>query len=194
MAFPIYDFIADQTKKAAIKAAIEKYLKNETITVVEVKPLYRMYSSKWRNTFFTSSLAEFNYYTQQGYTPDYGQYHYIQGYIFEKEQPGTVPLLRLYNSSKRNTFFTTSYQEADSYKQKGYYPDNAQTNYILGYVYKNSTSSNTTPIYRMYSSKASNTFITTNYNEAIYYLNNHGYVWDNGTTNRIQGYILESDL
>ena len=194
MAFPIYDFIADQTKKAAIKAAIEKYLKNETITVVEVKPLYRMYSSKWRNTFFTSSLAEFNYYTQQGYTPDYGQYHYIQGYIFEKEQPGTVPLLRLYNSSKRNTFFTTSYQEADSYKQKGYYPDNAQTNYILGYVYKNSTSSNTIPIYRMYSSKASNTFITTNYNEAIYYLNNHGYVWDNGTTNRIQGYILESDL
>ena len=194
MAFPIYDFIANQTKRTAIKAAVERYLKNETITIVEMKPLYRMYSSKWRNTFFTSSLAEFNYYKQQGYTHDYGEYHYVQGYIFEKEQPGTVPLLRLYNSNRRNTFFTTSYQEADSYKQKGYYPDNAQTNYILGYVYKNSTNSNTIPIYRMYSSKASNTFMTTNYNEAIYYINNHSYVWDNGTTNKIQGYILKSDL
>lgn len=52
---------------------------------------------------------------------------------------------------------------------------------------------NTTAIYRMYKGSISNTFMTTNYNEALEYLK-EGYSWDKGTTNYIQGYIITSDL
>ena len=191
--YPIYDFISDKFLKEQIKDAVERYTKAQEITIIPVKPLYRLYSKNTRNTFFTSSLEEANHYQKQGYKFDYGEAHYLQGYVFEKEQPNTVPILRLYKKSNSNTFFTTSYQEAEYYNRKGYKPDHGITNYILGYVYKEYMGANTTAIYRMYKGSISNTFMTTNYNEALEYLK-EGYSWDKGTTNYIQGYIITSDL
>ena len=187
------NFLGDKFLKEQIKDAVERYTKAQEITIIPVKPLYRLYSKNTRNTFFTSSLEEANHYQKQGYKFDYGEAHYLQGYVFEKEQPNTVPILRLYKKSNSNTFFTTSYQEAEYYNRKGYKPDHGITNYILGYVYKEYMGANTTAIYRMYKGSISNTFMTTNYNEALEYLK-EGYSWDKGTTNYIQGYIITSDL
>lgn len=191
--YPIYDFIKSSTKKEQIQAAVKRYTQPEEIEIIPVKPLYRLFSPNTRNTFFTSSWDEVKHYQNLGYNLDYGKKHYLQGYVFTEEQPNTVPLLRLYKSSNSNTFFTTSYKEAETYKKKGYKPDHGTTNYILGYVYKEYKGEYTLPIYRMYKGSISNTFMTTNYDEAVQYLN-EGYNWDKGTTNYIQGYIIDSDI
>ncbi|MDR2912715.1 MAG: hypothetical protein LBV38_05390, partial [Alistipes sp.] len=98
-AYYIYEFIANPTKRAQIKAAVEAYLASAVVSLVEVKPLYRLYTQSYDNTFFTTSVSEagyyqnrWNYYFDSGYVNANESAHYVQGYVFKTQQPGTVPL------------------------------------------------------------------------------------------------------
>lgn len=190
-AYPIYDFIADPTKKQQIKLAVERYINSNRVEVVKMLPLYRMYKSGNQNTFFTTSLAEAKYYIDKyRYGFDNAETYYIQGYVMQKQLPGTVPLYRLYKSGNQNTFFTTSLSEANYYiKKHKYHFDNAETSYIQGYVFK-SEEPGTVPLYRLYKSGNQNTFFTTFLNEATVYINKYHYEYDSSETHYIQGYLI----
>ncbi len=196
----IYEFIADATKRAQIKTATEQYIGTAGMTMIKVKPLYRLWDSWHKNTFFTTSYDEAKYYqTTHNYTFDNGragrETHYVQGYVFETQQPGTVPLYRLWDSGAKNTFFSNSASEAQYYiSSKNHEWDYGyNTHYILGYVYPNNYSfpAECRPVYRLYNRIDKNTFMTTDETEANYYrIPSMGYSWDSGTTSHIQGYLL----
>lgn len=198
--YSICDFVADPVRKAELKKAVENHLSKKTIKMVEVKPLYRLYSLSANNTFFSTSLNEVQEYIGwHKYVLDYGdsgfrQDSYVQGYVFKTQQPGTVPLYRLWDGIS-NTFFTSSLSEAKYYinTHKYRYDYGSVNNYIMGYVYQNNPGPVYKPIYRLYQSNWHNTFMTTSHAEGMYYISNFSYTWDNGRTHYIQGYLLRRE-
>lgn len=189
--YPIYELVTDPSKKAMLKAAVERYIESKKIEVMEVVPLYRLYKSSAQNNFFTTSFKEAQHYISKGYYFDKGQINnHIVGYVLKEQNKDTAPLYRMYKKSISNTFFSTSYSEVQYYINKhGYYLDKGQTTDIQGYVLKKMIPGSV-PLYRLYKSKARNMFFTTDDDEAKYYMTK-GYGWDKGQTgNYIVGYIL----
>jgi hypothetical protein len=190
-AYFIYDFVADPAKKAQIKAAVERYVKDETIEIVEVKPLYRLWVKN--NNYFTASLSDFHY--VQGrwrFVPEYGHTgSYVLGYVFSQQQPGTVPLIRLYSERQDNHILLTSSNEINLYLNSAHLLNNGiAESYIVGYAYPNNRAG-TTPIYRVYNNSLRNTFLSTSMDEVRFYQNRWGYFLDPGMTgSNIVGYIL----
>lgn len=102
----------------------------------DMVPLYRLY--KKGNSFYTTSYEEAMLHINKfGYKFDADHSPYIQGYVFaekykDKYSKDMVPLYRLY---KGNSFYTTSYAEAQIYiKKYGYKYDADNSPYIQGYL------------------------------------------------------------
>ncbi|WP_101688713.1 MAC/perforin domain-containing protein [Dysgonomonas massiliensis] len=186
--YPIYELVTDPSKKAMLKAAVERYIDSKKIEVLEVALLYRLHKKSNSNTWFTTSYTEAKEYTKKGYYFDGGEQKSIQGYVFKKQYPGTVPLYRLHKKSNSNTWFTTSYTEAKEYTKKGYYFDGGEQKSIQGYILKNKDLG-TVPLYRLHKKSNSNTWLTTSYTEAKEYTK-LGYYFDNGEQKSVQGYVL----
>lgn len=192
--YPIYDFISNATKRQQIKNAVEEYVNNQKLEIIEMLPLYRLYKSGNKNTFFTTSLSEAqNYIGRYDYVFDSAETHYIQGYVMKNSASGTLPLYRLYKSGIQNTFFTIYMNEAQNYiKKYDYEFDNADTHYIQGYVFQKEEAG-TVPLYRLYKSGNKNTFFTTSLIEAGHYINKYNYAFDNADTYYIQGFLIPKE-
>lgn len=186
--YPIYDLIADPIKKQEVKKAVLAYIDSKKIIVKEVNPFYRIYKGKDRNTFYTSSYEEVKEKEANGFLRDDILTNYVQGYVFKNAEAGTVPIYRLYKSSTKNSYYTTSIDEVKDMQKKGYNYDNFKTSYIQGYIYKNEKPG-TVPLYRLYKSSVRNTFYTTSSAE-VKYMQNMGYVADPGRLGYIIGYML----
>lgn len=196
--YPIYDFIADPSKKAAIKAATLKYIDNKKVELIKVKPLYRLWKNSTKNSFPSSSEQEVQYYlAKEGYELDYGNnYNPLQGFIFETQISGTIPLYRLWKAgSVKNNFLSTSINEVNNYTTKeGYgYDYGYNTHYILGYIYKDGSNINSLPLFRLWKGgSVKNSFWTSSETEAYYYLGKEGYGWDYGyNSHYILGYLID---
>ena len=144
-AIPIYDLISDPTKKAQIKTAVINYIASKQINILDLQPLYRYYSSKAKNHFYTN--------TYQGKVFDVDQYQFESDevYMLKNKDSGSVPLYRYYSSKARNHYYTTTW--------KGNVFDVNQYTFerIEGYVF-NTKIKGTIPVYQYYSPIQNNHF------------------------------------
>lgn len=192
--YPIYEFIEDPIKREQIKQAYEEYLKLETLEVIEVKPVYRLYTSTYTtNCYLSSSFDEVVYYTTN-HNYYYSSKQDALGYVFATQQPGTVPLYRIHDDWAHKSFYTSSLTEANTFKSRwGYRWETGTTgSNILGYVYKtNQSNLQTVPFYRLVHHASLTKFYTTSLIEADRYRNNWDWVFDSGTSGTyIHGYLL----
>ncbi|QIK54958.1 MAC/Perforin domain protein [Dysgonomonas sp. HDW5B] len=145
--YPIYEFITDATKKAQIKAAVDKYIASKQINLLEITPLYRYNHEKRVDHFYTTYWAP----TQGG--GDW-KYEKVECYILPKQVPGSVPLYEFMNNKVIDHFYSQS-KTLHPYMQK----DWQLSSYIVGYVFPNQ-STGTVPLYQYWSEKYQDHFYT----------------------------------
>lgn len=171
--YPIYDFIVNPTKKAQVKAAVEKYIASKQLVAIEVKPLYRYWNSNYNDHYYTTNFDDKASYEKVGYS-----YDWIEGYLCKNQESGTVPLYRYWNEKKKDHYYTTNPNDKASYEKAGYRYD-----WIEGYVYK-SPAEGRTPLYRYWNGKKNDHYFTTNPDDKIPY-GKAGYSYD-----WVEAYIL----
>lgn len=49
--YPIYELIADATKREEIRLAVNRYIESQKIEILELEPLYNIYNRKTGNNF-----------------------------------------------------------------------------------------------------------------------------------------------
>lgn len=114
--------------------------------------LYRLYSSRAGDHFYTTSAAERDYavshfgYANEGMT----------GYVGTQATSGRTPLYRVYSSQSGDHFYTTSAGERDNAVNRLGYRNEG----IAGYVGTQATANSKT-LYRLYSNLAGDHFYTT---------------------------------
>ncbi|MEJ5091314.1 hypothetical protein GEO21_14830 [Sphingobacterium faecium] len=138
----IYDFIVDPIKKAQVKAAVEKYIKDRQINMapdytsqlVNVKSFIAKAGKHHYLT--TTTVGDFNYWREEG--PIFR--------AFNKNIPGTVPIYTYFSSKRTSHFYTQTSPGGDynwwAWKNEG----------VAFYAY-NTQVDGTIPIYEHYSSK-----------------------------------------
>ena len=111
------------------------------------------------------------------------------GYVFKTQQPGTVPLYRMWAQQIQNTSFTISEVERAHMKNNLYVDNNYTLNTnIMGYVFK-TRQPGTVPLYRMWAQQTQNTSLTTS-NVELNHMRNNLFVDNHMLTNFVQGYLL----
>lgn len=113
-------------------------------------PFYRYWSGPSTDHFYTTDFNELG-----GGINGY-EYQWIQGHLYDTQQPDTVPLYRYWNGTLKDHFYTTDWNEL-GFGKYGYSYER-----VAGYVYT-TQQSGTIPLYRYNSS--SDHFYTTDYNE-----------------------------
>ena len=156
--YPIYDFIVDATKKAQIKAAVERYIKSKQVKVLEILPLYKFYWNKGKNTHYVTSWNDYMKYIQEGH-----EYEKIDGYIVKDGDSSMYPLHKFYWNSGKNTHYVTTEEEVIKYKKEGH-----QYEGIIGYIYKKQITE-TIPLHKFYWNSGKNTHYVTTEEEVIKY-------------------------
>ncbi|KAF5376078.1 hypothetical protein D9615_007723 [Tricholomella constricta] len=114
-------------------------------------PLLRAWNGGIVDHFYTTNAAEMQRavsslgYVAEGTT----------GYVFSKQQTGTVPFFRLYHPGVRNHFYTTNAAERDNAVNRLGYASEG----VVGYVYPN-TACGGLPLYRSYHGGGQDHFYT----------------------------------
>lgn len=164
--YPLDCFISDTEKKEEIRQAIERYINNNQLEVMELIPLYQLYQKNGNNSFYTSDYSEALLYTYNwGYNLEK-----IQGYVYKQQKEGTLPLYQLYQQSGNNAYYTTDYNQVLIHCNKWGY----KLEKIQGYLLKNQLPG-TLPLYELFQQDGNNSFYTSDYNEALLYVSNWGY-------------------
>lgn len=110
---PIYDFIPDQAKALAVKNYIIQYLTNNQGKLnLDVAAFYRYYNGK--DHYYTTISGNYPGYHLEG----------VEGYLYDYQETGTVPLYRYYNG-------TDHYYTTVSGSYQGYYLEGT-----AGYIYQ----------------------------------------------------------
>lgn len=142
----IYEFITDPIKKAQVKAAVEKYIKDAQITELEEVPVIQYYYSARSNHFFSTenkpTLANGNFLNEG-----------IAFYAFSKQKVGTVPVYQYFASKYSDHLFSRENKPTLSngdFKNEG----------IAFYAYPSNVQGST-PIYQYYSSQAKDHMFST---------------------------------
>lgn len=169
---PIYEFVTDPAKKAALKAAVESYLKGFAIELVA--PLYRYHNASIHHHFYTTNWAEL------GNGKDSWKLEKIQCYIYPEAAVAKeiYPLYRHYNKSTRDHFYTVT---AGNYS--GYAFEWVQGGIFL------TQKMGTIPLYRYYNQSIHDHFFTTDWtelgagNSSWKYERIEGYVYNNSSVN-----------
>ncbi len=159
---PIYEFVTDATKKAALRTAVDNYVLSKGFTVLPVMPLYRYYNGT--NHFYTTILGEGG--------SDWN-YEGIQAFIFQNQEANTVALYRFCKNVKKKTglfsykicidhYYTT---DKNSGINNGYIIENSGN--PIGFVYTTNynTAVNTVGLRQYYSSTLYDHFYTTSTTE-----------------------------
>jgi hypothetical protein len=132
-------------------------------------PLYRLYSSKYANHFYTISVADRdNAVANNSYV-----YEGIAAYVLKNQVAGSTPLYWLYNVAIGDDFYTTSASERDGAINKYGY----QYQGIAGYVFTSQVK-NSIPFYRLNSSKQQDHFYTTSTSERDNAVAKEGYQYE----------------
>ncbi|TFD93138.1 hypothetical protein E2605_17755 [Dysgonomonas capnocytophagoides] len=132
-AVPIYDLIADVTKKAQVKAVVEKYMEDRQLEILT--PMHRYWSAGLRDHMYLvnrDDTAHEKWYVYEG----------IEFYGYNEQLPGTVPLYRYWSADLRDHMYKIVMDNNTKYKYEG----------IECYVYKKAEE-NTVPVYGYWSSK-----------------------------------------
>ncbi|MGE8290657.1 MAG: MAC/perforin domain-containing protein [Sphingobacterium sp.] len=138
----IYDLITDPTKKAQVKTAVEKYIKERQVIELGEVPVYGLYFDGTKH----HNLARLDNHVLSLYPnnedPKMGN-DGVYFYAFKENKPGTVPVYRYRNDQINNNFFTTQFGNYSGYRLE----------YIAFYAYPSSSASDPsiTPIYRYWS-------------------------------------------
>lgn len=111
---PLYEFIDDPVKKAQVKAAIEKHIKDNQITELGEVPVYVYNNKKTTDHYFS---------TQNEPSISGGQYinEGIVFYAFKEQKQGTVPVYTYFSKSQSAHYLSTSNQPSikGSYLNEG---------------------------------------------------------------------------
>ncbi len=147
---PIYEFVTDASKKAALKSAVDNYIARNALT--QVLPLYRYYNKDHTGHFYTTDYTELGNATQT----NSWVLEKIQGYVLPTNSTATntVGLKRYYNSSSHDHFYTIGVSESTNWKFE----------WIECNVFK-FAEPGTVPLHRYYASKQRLHFYTTDYRE-----------------------------
>lgn len=111
----LYDFIADPVKKASVKVAVEKYIKEHQIAEIGEVPVYSYFSQRYGDHYFMTVNQ-----------PSTGDGSYLNEgpvfYAFSKATTGAVPIY-IYNSQKYGDHYLTPENSPSigdgSYKNEG---------------------------------------------------------------------------
>jgi len=109
----LYDFIADPSKKAAVKAAVERHIANSQIKELGEAPVHAYYHrgmNVWRYEFSRTNIA----YLNDGNWEDKG----ITFYAMKEQAPGSVPIYESFAPSTQDCTWGQS-RETNSYWQPG---------------------------------------------------------------------------
>lgn len=118
-AFPIYEFIKDPSKKAAVKAAVTKYAENSQLDILSIIPMYVIYdSSDLTHKTTTGTLSD-------NFGNRYNRFVGIAGYCFPYRESTTIPLFEYLLKDRPGHIITT----------EDYWSSNVAQRYIIGYVY-----------------------------------------------------------
>lgn len=122
------------------------------------KSLHRMRNDRIQNHFYTADASEKATFKKNGY-----KYEGVIGKVYTTQVPGSVPLVRLYNASEKNHFYTAhpkSVWEPLTTRSYSRYVYEG----VVGYVFKNAKPGHI-PLYRLRSDSQKNHFYTTHEGE-----------------------------
>lgn len=168
--YPIYDFILNPTKKQEIKSAVNLYIEDAKVELLDLIPLYRVDRTDTKNTYNVYGDQELYYLLNEAPNKVNRIYDGLVGYVLKKPiNTYCEPLYSIDNSKTNNTYTIIGDEELDyylnilpGYKDRKY---DGQT----GYAYKIQMP-HTLPMYRINNNKTSNTYSVTGDDEKNYYL------------------------
>ncbi|WP_158500315.1 MAC/perforin domain-containing protein [Sphingobacterium sp. ML3W] len=140
---PIYHFISNPTKKALVKTAIDKHIKENQITELGEVPVYSLYYDGYKynkKSSLDNHVLSLNPSIEDQKMTNEG----VIFYAFNKQKAGTIPIYRFRNDKINDNFFTKDLANYSDYRNEG----------IVFYAFPSSTTSmtsNLTPIYRHWS-------------------------------------------
>ncbi|AIM38682.1 hypothetical protein KO02_19750 [Sphingobacterium sp. ML3W] len=146
---PIHHFISDPTKKALVKTAIDKHIKENQITELGEVPVYQYYSSKYSNHYFSKD----NYTVLPSVDGNYKN-EGIAFYAFTKQKAGLIPIYQYYSSKYSNHYFSK-----DNHTVLPSVDGNFKNEGIAFYTYSK-FNSEAAPVFQYYSSKNSDHFFS----------------------------------
>ncbi|MDM1293487.1 hypothetical protein HX021_04160 [Sphingobacterium sp. N143] len=146
---PLYEFIDNPTKKAQVKAAILKHIKDNQITELGEVPIYQYYSSKYSNHYFSKD----NYSVIPGVDGNFKN-EGVAFYAFSKQKTGLTPIYQYYSSKYSNHYFSK-----DNYSVIPGVDGNYKNEGIAFYAYP-TLNSIAIPIFQYYSSKYSDHYFS----------------------------------
>lgn len=127
--YPIYEFIPDPIKKEKVRVAVNEYIYNKRINVVDVLPLYEYNNVKLCDHYTSTNNDTHIRWGHEGY---FKSDPWLIGYVYKSEEPGTVPLYE-YNNIKLYDHYTTTDAKVETDSgQIGYFKNGS--NWITGYV------------------------------------------------------------
>lgn len=132
--YPIYEFIADPTKKAQVKAAVEKYIASKQIEILNIVPVYASYS-KYESAYRYDAEAPV-------YAPSRWVSNGVAFYALKDKVEGSEPVYESYSK----------YESAYRYDLGAPVnaPDRWVSNGIKFYAHRN-LAPDTWPVYASYS-------------------------------------------
>lgn len=104
----LYDLIADPTKKAQVKTAVEKYISDRQIKLAPV-PVYSFLNSIKIDHFYTIDNKNYGDWKFEG----------TAFYAYPSVLTGFVPVYRYLNSKVNDHFYATEYQDFGDWKYEG---------------------------------------------------------------------------
>lgn len=171
---PIYEFVIDATKKAQIKAAVQKYIEGKKVNLMNLVPLYSFYNSNNDDNILTHDQT---FIARCGY---YG-YHYsgVECYIYGTKVSGSNSLRQYYHKAIDDHLVTSDESFLTNCIKYGYVQEQ-----LLGYVSPSKSSNEMIPLRTYYRSSTGNHYTTTDNSWHNIY-NLHNYVWE-----RTEGYVF----
>lgn len=136
--YPIYEFISDPIKKAAVKSAVQKYINDKQITILDIIPLYTYYCENKKGDHYVTTKSDID----QRYSG--WKLIGIEGYVLRNNLQGAIPLYEYCNDKDLDHYTTSSSNiniKYPIYQKKG----------LCGYIYPK-TMNNTLPLYEYYHS------------------------------------------
>lgn len=117
--FFIYDFIKDPVKKAAVKAAVLKYVKGRQLQLMSIIPMYVIYHTQDKIHITTTGTLS------DHLRSPYSKFVGIAGYCFPYQESTTIPLYEyLFKNAPEHIVTTDNYMNS-----------NVSQKFIIGYVY-----------------------------------------------------------